>query len=292
MKAYFKKFFTLFCVTVLCNPIAVAQPAKKLNTDGPVEERAKKEKKIPPDYFAIAFYKPNYILPFYYTGSPYNSVYQNSSFSNRRIKNAELKFQLSLKMPVWKNIRNSSSSLFFAYTQLSYWQLYNGSPFFRESNYEPEFFLANEINWPLFRDWEVNFINAGLVHQSNGYGNALQRGWDRFYLEAITSNDNWMVSLKPWYVLSTSHNNDDITHYLGHGSIIVAYKYNRHVFSLQAHNVIENIGRASAGVTWSFPVTSYIKGYVQVFSGYGQSLVEYNHRTNSVGVGIAFNDWV
>jgi len=65
------------------------------------------------------------------------------------------------------------------------------------------------------------------------------------------------------------------------------------VFSIQAYNVIESQARRpSVELAWSFPITPYIKGYVQLFSGYGQSLIEYNHHTNSAGVGIALSDWV
>ena len=84
-----------------------------------------------------------------------------------------------------------------------------------------------------------------------------------------------------------------MAHYLGYGELNVVYKFHDHDFSLQARNVLESGGKRY-GVTgsWSFPLLPYIKGYVQGFSGYGQSLIEYNHRTNSIGVGIALNDWV
>jgi len=35
-----------------------------------------------------------------------------------------------------------------------------------------------------------------------------------------------------------------------------------------------------------------VKGYVQVFSGYGQSLIDYNRYTNGVGIGFALSDWI
>src|SRR5579862_7988576 len=86
------------------------------HTNGPVEEREKREEKIPPNYFAITFYKPTYLLPFYYTGSPYNSVYQNNTPNNEQLNHGEAKFQISFKVPVVKNILHyPSSSLFLAY---------------------------------------------------------------------------------------------------------------------------------------------------------------------------------
>lgn len=259
---------------------------------GPVEARFLKEQQIKPDLFGIAFYKPTYAMPYYYTGSPYNSVYQGYTPNNEKLNRGEVKYQLSLKVPVWQRMFSSCSSLYFAYTQLSYWQAYNNRAFFRENDYEPEFFVASQLNYPLFKSWNVNFLNVGASHQSNGEGNALQRGWNRVYLEAIFSNNNWMVSIKPWYIVSYNSKNEDIGSYLGNGRVLVAYKWYRQTFALQAYNFIENSKRTSGELTWSFPLIPYVKGYVQFFSGYGQSLIEYNHRTNSGGIGIAFSDWV
>lgn len=288
--------------------IAIAQPSsapvistptvKTANNDdiSPVDVRAKKEENIFPNSFAIVFYKPTYVLPYYYTGSPYYSVYNNNTPQDERLKNSEIKYQLSFKVPVWKNIFHYSTTLFLAYTQLSYWQAYNKTAFFRETDYEPELFIANEINLHLFGEWHTNFLNLGAVHQSNGYGGSMERSWNRIYLELIASNDNWMISLKPWFVIHDSalhRYNPDIVSYLGHGQVLVAYKYYRQVFSVIGRSFLEHGGRRSTGeFTWSFPITSNLSGYFQVFSGYGQSLIEYDHRTNSVGIGIALSNWV
>jgi len=265
-------------------------------SNDPVKERERKEKQIPPNHFAISLYKPTYILPYYYTGSPANAIYENNTPNNESLKHSEVKYQLSFKVPAWKNILHRPTSLYFAYTQQSYWQVYNHKAFFRETDYEPEFFLATELNYRITKNWHLDFFNLGAVHQSNGFGNALERTWNRIYLEAILSTDNWMLSIKPWYILgngSMHQDNPDIAQFLGYGRILIAHKYKGHVFSLVAHNFLEGHARSITGeLTWSFPLTTYLKGYVQVFSGYGQSLLEYNHRTNSAGLGLALNDWV
>jgi len=68
---------------------------------------------------------------------------------------------------------------------------------------------------------------------------------------------------------------------------------NQQVINLRAYGLGVHGGRhTSAELAYSFPLTPYVYGYVQVFSGYGQSLIEYNHRTNSAGVGLAFNNWI
>lgn len=261
-------------------------------TIDPVAERANKEECIPLPYIGIAFYKPNYILPFYYTGSPDNRVYRFHAPYNERIKSSEVKYQISLKVPLWKNISNTCSSLYLAYTLRSYWQLYNTSPFIREIDYEPEFFIRNAVYYPLYKCWHVDFFNLGYCHQSNGCGNRLQRSWDRVYLETISSIDHWMISLKPWYVLIAYGRNEDIADFLGYATLLVAYKFHEQVFSFELTNLGAAPKRTTVNLTWSFPITPYIKGYVELFSGYGQSLIEYNHHTNSAGIGIALNDWL
>lgn len=269
-------------------PASVFTMPTKIN---PVEERARREDEIP-NFYGIALYKPTYFLPYYYTGSPDNVVYHNLTPNNELINHAEVKYQFSLKVPLWKNMFNHSS-LMLAYTQLSYWQLYNNKKFFRSNDYEPEIFLENHLNRCLTKNWHIDFLNVGLSHQSNGEGNSLERSWNRLYVEAITSAGNWMISIKPWVVISENKNNPNIAKFLGYGRFLVAYKCHQHVFSIQAHNLIEGGARYATGeATWSFPLTPYLKGYVQVFSGYGQSLIEYNHRTNSAGIGLALNDWI
>lgn len=266
------------------------QPIK--NLDNPVEDKIEKEEHIPLNYIGIAFYKPTYVLPFYYTGSPYNSVYTNFTPHNEQLKHTEFKYQLSLKVPLWKDILSYSSSLYFAYSQLTYWQLYNKTSFIRETDYEPEFFLANEIYQPIKGKWYLNFFNVGYDHQSNGNGNDLQRGWDRIYVEAITSTDDWMLSLRPWIIVATNSHNDNVGSYLGYAKFLAAYKLHQQVFSFEITNLLAVPKRTTVNLTWSFPITPYLKGYAEIFSGYGQSLIEYNHRTNSAGIGLALNDWI
>jgi phospholipase A1 len=281
----------------LANQRTLSSPAPLPGpVNSPVELREEKEEKIPPHSFAIAFYKPTYLLPYYYTATPYNQVYADNTPTGERLNNDEIKYQISFKVPVWQNIFNYPTTLYLAYTQLSYWQAYNNTAFFRESDYEPEIFLANEINFHLIKDWYINFLTLGAVHQSNGFGGLLERSWNRVYVEAVSSTDHWMVSVRPWYIIhdkTMREHNPNIADFLGYGQILIAYKYYSQVFSIQVRNLVEGGGRrATAEFTWSFPLTSYLNGYVQLFSGYGQSLIEYDHRTNSAGIGLALSNWI
>ena len=42
---------------------------------------------------------------------------------------------------------------------------------------------------------------------------------------------------------------------------------------------------------WAFPITSKLHGYVQIFDGYGESLIDYNHRATYVGAGVSLLEW-
>ncbi|MEO9206544.1 MAG: phospholipase A [Gammaproteobacteria bacterium] len=302
-----KTAFQLSVILYLLNPLICvadqgitsenAQANSKISmSPNPVQARASSEKKIDPNSFAIAFYRPTYVLPYYYTFSPDNAVYSGNTPGNEHLKSDEIKYQLSFKVPLWKNILGYRSTLYAAYSQLSYWQAYNHRAFFRETDYQPEIFLANELNLHILKKWRLNFLNFGAMHQSNGQGGTLERSWNRAYIGAVASNDNWVISLRPWYIIHDStyeRQNPNMDKFMGYGDIVVIFKHNNQVFSIETHNLIETFGkRSGTTASWSFPLTAYLKGYIQAFSGYGQSLIEYDHRTNALGVGIALSNWV
>ena len=109
---------------------------------------------------------------------------------------------------------------------------------------------------------------------------------------------NWALAVKPWLWVSpdkASSDNPDIDDYMGHGELRLVYGNNGHVFSAMMRNQLESgFDRGAAELSWSFPVFSYpyLKGYIQYFHGYGESLIDYNHKVNRLGIGISVTDWL
>lgn len=238
----------------------------------------------------IALFEPTYILPVYYTANPYYSVYQNNTPDQQRIERGEFKSQLSFYVPVIRNLfYDPNKSLNISYTQLNYWQVYASSQYFRETNYMPQLFFENHFhsNW-LFR--------LAINHQSNGRGGNLERSWNRLIETLELSGDNWLISLNVWQLIfqggSSDVHNPDIAHYLGYENILFTRIFYKVRASLQLQNLESALQRGSMTFTLSYPITKHFSLYGQLFSGYGQSLIEYDHHTRAAGIGIAFNDWI
>jgi phospholipase A1 len=172
----------------------------------------------------------------------------------------------------------------------------NSSPF-RETNHEPEGWLQFNPQWELWGFTNTSNI-FGIVHQSNGRGGELSRSWNRIYAGFIVERGNLALSFKPWYRIQENAEDDDnpdITDFLGHGEIRAVYKYKEHVFSVMSRNNLESgFENGALELSWSFPLFNYpyVKGYVQYFTGYGESLIDYNKYVNKIGIGLSLTDWL
>ncbi|MTD29286.1 phospholipase A [Erwinia sorbitola] len=241
--------------------------------------------------FILFPYESNYLL--YTDTSNINKDAISSYDWGNKAKHDEVKFKLSLAFPLWRGIAGDNSVLAASYTQQSWWQLSNrgaSSPF-RETNYEPQLFLGWATDYRL-AGWTLRDVETGLNHQSNGRSDPTSRSWNRVYARLMAENGNWLVEVKPWYRIPESENNDDnpdITKYMGYYRLTVGYQMGDSIFSVRS-NYNWNSGYGGAELGWSYPMTDHVRFYTQVFSGYGESLIDYNHRQTRVGVGVALND--
>lgn len=247
----------------------------------------------------IRAHRPNYFLPGAYNSTP-NKDEGLDVDPNARAQNNEAKFQLSFKIKLWEDIVGKDMDLWFAYTQLSFWQLYNSafsSPF-RETNYEPEVLLNFRTNYDLL-GLKGRIINLGINHQSNGRAKPLSRSWNRIVANFGFERNNFNLLLKAWYRIpesSSDDDNPDIDKYLGYGEIWGYYYLDKHrLAAMWRNNLRPGDNRGAIQLEWSFPFpfihNERISGYVQYFNGYGESLLDYNANVNRIGFGIMLTDW-
>lgn len=259
-----------------------------------LEGRLKRERETDTNDFVITPHRPNYILPVTYSMSPNPDPY---GLEGAKLDRTEIKFQISFKAPVAKHIFGKYDSLYFAYTQVSLWQAYNSdnsSPF-RETNYEPEVFLQFDTDVPVL-GLRNRLLTMGIVHQSNGRTEPLSRSWNRVYAEFVLDRGNFAMSVKPWYRFeepAETDDNPDINRYLGAGELRMAYEWKKYVAAVMVRcNFRPDNLYGAVQLEGSFPVARKLKGYIQYFYGYGETLIDYNARTNRIGIGVLLTDWL
>ncbi len=250
--------------------------------------------------FNIRGYKPVYVMPVFATSNQNEQPSSPNPVDNAqsgKLDNVEAKFQLSLKAKVWQGVFGDTGDLWVGYTQSSRWQVYNSemSRPFRETNYEPEAMLVFNTHYNIF-GWEGRLLDIGVNHQSNGRSDPLSRSWNRVIADVGLERDGWTVSLRPWWRIPESgrtDDNPDISDYMGRGEVQIVHEWRGQEFGMLLRHSMRGGDRShgAARFSWSFPVAGNLRGYVEAFKGYGESLIDYNHNATYLGVGISLLDW-
>ncbi len=218
-------------------------------------------------------------------------------------ENRDMKFQFSMKHDLADFRRYGS--LWFGYTQLSFWQFYDAADSrpFRENNYEPELIYSIRPN-DLFTKLDINpsVLNFGLVHQSNGQSNPRSRSWNRGYIQpgiehSYPGDRRLVVLLRWWQRLKedvATDDNPDIGNYLGYGDIELRYSQNSMwEISVIARTHSVQLDLAAPWTAWRLltlasPGEHNTNIHLQYFNGYGESLIDYNHKHETWGIGLSF----
>lgn len=247
--------------------------------------------------FRLVSYNPIYITAGRWSSSPNflptSENPNNSATIPEDYNNYEAKFQLSFKTKVMQSIFWGTGDLWLGYTQKAHWQIYNKniSRAFRELNYEPELILNFPLNIHFFGG---RFRTAGVAlnHQSNGKALPLSRSWNRVIFILGYEIDNWQVVLKPWLRMKDQEDeNPEITKYIGDSELNVGYTYERHEFYAVATHSFSTFKHGSLQLNYVFPIEGHIRGHLQAFHGFGETIIDYNHYQTTIGIGISFANW-
>jgi phospholipase A1 len=244
--------------------------------------------------FTLTAYRPSYLL--YSRMSTPNQAPFRSSPAGERLRNNEMKMHLSVHTKIANDLLANNGDLWIAYAQTSYWQAFNDaiSNPFRETNHEPEAYLSFLTDYRL-PGITVRNLNVGVVHQSNGQSRPLSRSWNRVFAEFQLVRGHLGLSVKPWIRIPESAGNDDnpdIEDYLGRYELRASYEHRRHLFSAMVRNVFDGDKRYNAELSWSYPIAGRLRAVLQWYSGYGESLIDYNHKHNRIGLGLLMSDWL
>ena len=267
------------------------------SADSVLNQRVLQQQLVSHFKYAISFYEPTYMLPGYYSTrvSPFYANNPGNTPGDVDIDHTEFSGQMSFIFPLINRLFTMPVSFNASYTQLIFWQLYSKSPYFRETNYEPRLFFGYHFH----HNW---LFNLGIDHQSNGRGgegpSGMERSWNRVFVDVEFSGQQWLVVLEPWVPImkkwSSGYHNPDIAHYLGYGRMVVAYQFEdgQELSLMSRNNFASGFSRGALELNYVFPIHQRVRGMLHLFSGYGQSLIEYNHYTNAIGLGIALSDWI
>jgi len=252
--------------------------------------------------FVITPYKPIYLLPLRYSSAPngqprsgnIGQEYDNPDTID--LDNLEAKFQMSFKVKVLQGLFWGHGDLWGAYTQKSHWQVYNAalSRPFREMNYEPELILNFATNATIF-GLRNRLLGISVNHQSNGQATPLSRSWNRIILQAGFEAGDWQLYLRPWFRLPDDvDDNPDIIEKVGRAEAIGIYSKGRHTVTVSGttnfsfNNSFSGYGEAS----WSYSIDGNLRGFLQLTHGYGETLIDYNNRQTTIGLGVSLVEWL
>lgn len=252
--------------------------------------------------FTLTAYKPMYVLFADWTSGrnllPTSPNPNNVVSTPIQQRSTEAVFQISFKTKVIEDMIAGYGDLWLGYTQVSHWQIYNpgGSRPFRETNYEPEMIATFRTHYSLL-GWSGKMVGLALNHQSNGRDEPQSRSWNRIIGMIGLERGNWTMMLRPWWRIpeaAASDDNPDISDYAGRMDLVLIHQDEGREFSLLARHSLRGGSRSHGSVQlgYAMPISSYLKGYVQVFSGYGASLLDYNHRQTRIGIGISMVQWL
>lgn len=207
--------------------------------------------------------------------------------------NDDLKLQISFKYRLAR-----SWNIYFAYTQLMFWDIYDESKPFSDINYNPEIFYR------LFEGWGDSFFNLdmGYIHSSNGQEGLESRSLDRVFLRsnfgAKIERNYVSIQLMAYHIYNEDETNKDIVDHLGYYSMgffvsdLILVEDNHHldleVKVFAGKKVVDfDQGGYQVGLVYNVESDDFNPSfYLQRYEGYAESLDRYNIKRTEYRLGL------
>jgi phospholipase A1 len=187
--------------------------------------------------------------------------------------------------------RDDGPRLDFAYTQTMFWAIDRPSGPVRATGYSPELFLDVPVG-------AHGVIGAGYRHDSNGGGPTNSVDVNRLYVRAARAfdlGDGWRLDITPqaWLYFGDQGLAPDLDRYWGYTSLGLSIGQRGGMKLAVTGRGNPGTGKGSVEAFLSYPLARisdalpHLYLFAQGFTGYGETLGEYNQRATHARLGIA-----
>ena len=185
-----------------------------------------------------------------------------------------------------------------AYTQSSLWDWNTPSAPFFDTSYKPEFFYSwDRIVSGQLTNWFQLDLQGGLKHESNGKSGADSRSLNIAYFRptlVLGRDDGLQFALQPrtWVYLGDLSDNPDIADYRGYVDLRAIMGWKRGLQLSALGRMGQDANHGSLQLDLTYPTMRFFGSFslyldVQYFTGYGESLLAYNKRSDELRVGFS-----
>ncbi len=253
------------------------------------------------DRFVFRTYLPSFFLPVHYTSNinrQPSTPGKPDGPRNDNYRALEAKLQISLRTKLVTGVLLPGADLWFAFTQRSMWQLWNqtDSAPFRSTDYQPELIYVVPVAkrfGDLGDGWRVRMLQFGVAHQSNGQSDPLSRSWNRVYGGLALDKGNFGLNWRYHQRIPESladDDNRDLIDFIGSHELTATWLPGAATAMLAWRNDLSNLSQGSFQLDMTYPVDEGkldgLRWHLQLFSGYGETLLDYNVRQHSIGLGV------
>lgn len=267
--------------------------------DMPLEGDSRRQHNAMVDYFFKHFY-PYEPIYFLVGGNPSGGEPDlKGDFPNSR-------FQISLRYAPfvedswiadqWSGFTN----VFVTYTQNTVWDLEGESAPFLDSTFKPEL----QYYWrDVFKEEKGILkkmdILASLSHESNGRNGAGSRSINYALIRpTLFFGDperlNGYLAPGFWFYFGALTDNPEIRHYRGHADVKAAIQWADTLQAAGTFRMGDELEKGSMQLDLTYPLgqitgdTLDLYLHLQYFTGYGQTLLNYNRREQALRAGFSF----
>lgn len=231
--------------------------------------------------------------------SPYEPIY----FLLGTYPAAEFQFSLKYQLFNFTNSFSPLTNLYFAYTQTSFWDLISSDPSFFDSSYKPSMFVYRPDVYSTKEKFFRLDMQGGAEHESNGRGGTAERSLYTAYLQPTFTfgrPGHLQLTLQPraWTYFWVGHNNPDIAEFRGYADLVSALTLKKDPnswanFQLASRFRIGDEGtHAGIQIDLRYKVPHFNPAIqLQYFTGYGQTLRQYNVLSHGFRAGLCIWYW-